>query len=56
MSEYVKIEKEEFENLIMLLGEISAASRFIWWQESCGEYLEKLDSSMKNLKVEYIGE
>lgn len=56
MSEYVKIEKEEFEKLIVLLGEISAASRYVWWQEYCGEYLKKLDTSMKNLKVEYIGE
>ena len=56
MSEYVKIEKEEFEKLIVLLGEISAASSYVWWQESCGEYLAKLDSSIKSLKVEYIGE
>ena len=56
MSEYVKVEKGDFENLIVLLGEISAASSTVWWQEESVDYLEKLDTSIKNLKVEYVGE
>lgn len=58
MDDVIEIERGSFENLLNLLQTIRTQAETVYWEIECGEYLEKLEFEINQMKLllEYNGE
>ena len=51
MNDVIEIERDSFENLLNLLQTIRTQAGTVYWEIDCGEYLEKLEFEMNQMKL-----